>query len=261
MKTIEESIATAMDFCQNTAIVPFLPYILQDFWELGTPTEKVIELIQKHYNNFSCLNVLDLGCGKGAVTVKIASTLKCNCYGLDGIPEFIETAKAKACEYGVDSLCSFEVGDVRERVQELDKFDIILLCATGPIYDDYYMALATLSKHLTDNGIVIIDEAYVNDTSTFQHPPYLFRKELIKQFEQAEMELIDENVFKYNEVADKTKEMKNIETRCNELKAKYPEKSSLFENYMQNQNSEYDALENEFGGSVMVLKRVQWNKS
>jgi len=38
MKTLEESIATAMD-AQDTAIVPFLPYILQDFWEIGTPAE------------------------------------------------------------------------------------------------------------------------------------------------------------------------------------------------------------------------------
>ena len=100
MKIIEESIATAMDFGQDTAIVPFLPYILQNFWELGTPPEIVINLIQKHCENYPNLNVLDLGCGKGAVSIKIALALKSNCYGIDGIPEFIETSKVKAKEFG-----------------------------------------------------------------------------------------------------------------------------------------------------------------
>ena len=93
--------------------------------------------------------------------------------------------------------------------------------------------------------------------STFQHPPYLFRKELLKIFGKAGMELIDETIYQYGEIADITEEMKNIDTRCNELKTKFPEKPSIFESYVQNQASEFDVLENKMVGSVMVLKRVQ----
>jgi tRNA1(Val) A37 N6-methylase TrmN6 len=82
----------------------------------------------------------------------------------------------------------------------------------------------------------------------------LFRKELLKKFGQAGMELIDETVNQYSDYFDSAKEKENIEIRCNELKAKYPEKSSLFETYMKNQAKEYDALENEIDGSIMVLK-------
>jgi hypothetical protein len=92
-----------------------------------------------------------------------------------------------------------------------------------------------------------------NRTSAFQHPPYLFRKELLKQFGQARMELIDEIVDKYS---DYSKEFENIVIRCNELKTKCPEKSSLFENYTKNQASECDVLENKMIVSVMVLKSV-----
>jgi len=261
MKTLEESIATAMDAQQDTAIIPFLPYIFQDFWELGTPTEIVISLIQKNCKNYSNLNVLDLGCGKGAVSVKLASALKCNCYGIDAIPEFVETAKTKAHEYGVATLCCFEVGDVRTKIEELDKYDIIILGATGSIFDDYYTALTALSQHLTDEGIIIVEEGYIDDMSTIQHPTYSFRKELLKQFEQAGMELVDETVGQYGEWVDIAKEMEKIVARCNELKAKYPEKSSLFENYAQNQASEYDVLENEMSGSMMVLKKMKYDKS
>ena len=257
MKTLEESIETAMDCAQNTAVIPFLPYILQDLWELGTPTEIVINLIQKNCKNYPTLKILDLGCGKGAVSVKLAATLKCNCFGIDAIPEFIEISKEKAREYSVDTLCRFEVGDVRKKIDELDKFDVIILGATGSIFDDYYTALTVFSKHLTDEGIIIIEEAYIDDLSTFQHPPILPRKELLKQFEQAGMKLVDETVGSYSEFADSSKEMKYIALRCSELKEKYPEKSFLFENYVQNQASEYNVLENEMSGSVMVLKSAK----
>jgi len=256
MKTIEESIAAAMDVQQNTAIIPFLPYIFQDFWELGTPPGIVIDLIRKNCENHPNLHVLDLGCGKGAVSIKIAATLKSHCYGIDAISEFIDSAKEKAMEHGVEYLCCFEVGDIRVRIEELDKFDIIILGATGPIFGDFYTALTAISKHLADKGIVIIEEAYIDDTSIYQHPPYLFRKDLLKQFEQAGMELTDETACDYGEIADMNHEMENISRRCDELKVKYPEMSSLFEAYKRNQATENDALENTLSGATMVLKKV-----
>jgi ubiquinone/menaquinone biosynthesis C-methylase UbiE len=258
MKTLEESIAIAMD-SQDTAIIPFLPYVLQDWWALGTTPETVINFIQKYCKNYSNLNVLDLGCGKGAASVKIAEALKCNCYGIDGIPEFIETAKEKAKEYGVETLCRFEVGDIRQKIEGLNKFDVIILYSIGPVFGDYYTTLTTLSKHLTDEGIIIIDDAYLDDSSTFQHPTVsmLHRKELLKQIGQAGMELIDETAGKHSDFIDSTKEMESIVIRCNELKIKYPEKAHIFEDYVQIQTTEYDALDNEMICSVMVLKKCE----
>jgi ubiquinone/menaquinone biosynthesis C-methylase UbiE len=203
---------------------------------------------------------LDLGCGKGAVSVKLAAKLKCKCYGIDAIPEFIASSKEKAKEYGVDTLCRFEIGDVREKIEKLDKFDVIILGATGSIFDDYYTALKTLSKHLTKKGIIIIEEAYLDDNITFQHPPLLSRGELLNQFEQAKTKLIDEITVDYNEFIDKDKEMEHIILRCNELKLKYPEKSSLFQNYAKNQDYENDVLQNKVNGSVMVLRGMEHNK-
>ena len=257
MKTLEESIAIAMDSKEDVAIVPFLPYILQDFWGLGTPPEIVINLVQKHCKRYSNLNVLDLGCGKGAVSVKLAAALKYNCYGIDGIPEFIETAKEKAQEYGVDSLCRFEVGDVRIVETRLiaslhNKFDVIILGAIGQVFGDYYTMLTTLSKHLNPDGMIIINDAYINDSSTFQHPSVLYRRQLLKQVEQAGMELIDENT---DASTDSAEEFENLKKRCVELMAKHPEKTSLFENYLQTQADEYEALKTQMTGSIMVFRR------
>jgi len=41
MKTIEETIAAAMDITEKE-LLPFLPYILQDFWEIGADPDTII---------------------------------------------------------------------------------------------------------------------------------------------------------------------------------------------------------------------------
>jgi cyclopropane fatty-acyl-phospholipid synthase-like methyltransferase len=253
MKTIEESIAKAMDLNQDIAIIPFLPYILQDFWELGTPPESVINLIQKHSKNYSKCKVLDLGCGKGAVSIRLATELKSNCLGIDGIPEFIEFSKAKANEYGVDTLCRFETGDIRVKIEELDKFDVIILGAIGQVFENYYKTLKTLSKHLETDGIIIINDAYCEDSSTFQHPEILPHQEILKQVNHANMELIDEVV---SNQENSTEKFENLEKRCKELMRKHPEKASVFEKYLQSQADEYDILENKVIGSIMVFKKM-----
>jgi len=254
MKTLEESIATAMeiDYLEHQVLFPHLPYILQDSWELGTPPETVINIIQKHCKDYSTLRILDLGCGKGAVSVKLAIALKCNCYGIDGIPEFIETAKAKAQEYGVETLCRFEVGDIREKIKTSGKFDVIILGAIGQVFGDYYATLSTLSEHLNPNGIIIINDAYADDSIEFKHPLVLHLRELLKQTQQAGMELIDECT---DSPTNYGEDYKNLKKRCEELMTKYPEKTSIFESYAHSQVDEYEALENRMICSMMVFKK------
>ena len=251
MKTLQESIAAAMS-SQDTAIVPFLPYILQDFWEIGTPSGIVINFVKKHCKNYSNLNVLDLGCGKGAASVKLAAALKCRCCAIDAIPEFIETAKEKAREYGVDALCKFEAGDIREKINALGSFDVIILGGIGQVFGNYRQTLTILSRHLTAEGIIINNDAYIEDSSAFQYPEILRRGELLNQTRQAGMELIDECGEAPESYAE---EFANLQKRCEELTEKYPDKTALFKNYMQAQADEYYALENEITGSIMVFKR------
>ncbi|MCG8430743.1 MAG: methyltransferase domain-containing protein, partial [Candidatus Omnitrophica bacterium] len=117
-KTLEQSIIRAMDG-SDPGLIPFLPYILQDCWEIGSDPNTMIDLVRKHARDHANLRVLDLGCGKGAVSVKIAKEFKCDCFGIDAMEGFIDEANRKAKEHGVEHLCHFEAGDIRERVKTL----------------------------------------------------------------------------------------------------------------------------------------------
>ena len=136
--------------------------------------------------------VLDLGCGKGAVSIKIAKQLNYPCYGIDAIPEFISFAKEKAKEYGVGNLCKFEVADVRQKVQTIGKYEIIILGSVGQVFGTYYETLRILTNNLTKDGILIIDDGYLEEKSSFTHDQVFFKKEITKQIAEAGMELIDE---------------------------------------------------------------------
>ncbi len=254
MKTIEESVVTAMDG-SDKELFPFLPYILQDLWEIGADPGAIIKLINKHFDNHKGLKVLDLGCGKGAVSVKVSKKLGCRCFGIDAIPEFIEFAQQKANEFEVKHLCTFETGDIRKRVKDLSGYDVIILGAIGPVFGDYFTTLTTLSRCLDKKGIFIIDDGYIEDNSNYSHPSTFKKNAILQQIDKAGMELVENDIIQQEDIKDSDDFMfNNLKKRCYELIEKYPGKRNLFFDYIKEQEIENDILENKVVGTTMVIK-------
>lgn len=255
MKSVEESVVIAMDG-SDKELFPFLSYILQDLWEIGSDPDAIIKLIGKHFTKYDDLKVLDLGCGKGAVSIKVAHKLGCNCYGIDAVPEFISYAQKKAIEYNVEHLCKFETGDIREKIKELKGYDIIILGAIGPIFGDYFTTLSTLSRCINKNGIFIIDDGYIDDDSNYNHPLMFKKKTVLQQIEMAGMELAENDIMQKEDIKDSDDYIfDNLKKRCYELIEKYPDKQNLFLDYIKKQEIENEVLENKVIGTTMVIKR------
>ncbi len=253
---MEESVVIAMDG-SDKELYPFLPYILQDIWEIGADPDAIIKLIRRYCNNIAELKVLDLGCGKGAVSVKVSHTLGCTCHGIDAIPEFIEFAQQKATEYKVNHLCVFETGDIREKVKDLSGYDVVILGAIGPVFGDYFSTLETLAKCIGENGIFIIDDGYINDDSDFSHPLMFKKSDILQQIEKAGMVLVENDIMARDEIIDSDDYIfDNLKKRCQELIEKYPEKQNLFLDYIKNQEVENDVLENKVTGTTLVIKKT-----
>lgn len=258
MKTIEESVVIAMD-CSDKELFPFLPYILQDIWEIGSDPDIITKLIQKHFHNLHDLKVLDLGCGKGAVSVKVSKECGCYCYGIDAISEFIGFARQKATEFKVNHLCKFDIGDIREKINDLSGYDVIILGAIGPVFGNYYSTLTTLSKCINKNGIFIIDDGYIDDDDNdFIHPSMYKKSDILHQIELAGMQLVENDIMDKEYIKDSDDYIfENLKKRCNELIEQFPNKQNLFLNYICKQEVENDVLENKVIGTTMVIKKME----
>jgi len=257
-KTLEESIITAMDD-NNISLIKHLPYILQDFWEIGTSPEEIIKIIRKYMVNYSDLNVLDLGSGKGAVSIKIASELNCKCFGIDGIDDFVIFSNNKSKEYNVNNICTFETGDIRTKIKTLGKYDIIILGAIGNVFGNYYETLMKLSPHINNEGLIIIDDAFVEDNCPQEYLNILQKSELINQVNNAGMEIIQ--IITIEDIPETEEEygyeFKNIQKRCMELIEKYPKDKELLLGYIENQRREYEILSNEIIPAMFVIKKME----
>ncbi|MCL2043777.1 MAG: class I SAM-dependent methyltransferase [Treponema sp.] len=251
--SVEESIITALDG-SDVKLVQYLPYILQDFWEMGTPPEDIIDIIRRYTQHYTDLYVLDLGSGKGAVSIQVALALQCTCLGIDALEDFVVFSNDKAREYCVHNICTFETHDIRERLTTLGAYNVIILGAIGPVFGDYYYTLKQLEPHLKDNGIIIINDACIEDDSN-DHPVIQRKCDILQQAENAGMQVLEI-------ITDDTTgeleseyriELQNLTKRCMELAAKYPEDRDLFHGYIEKQTREYEILNNEIVPALFVF--------
>jgi cyclopropane fatty-acyl-phospholipid synthase-like methyltransferase len=253
MSNIEEKLAKSLT-AESIELIPYLPYLLQDLWELGSSPTDIIDMILKHIRVSEKTKVLDLACGKGAVSVHLAEALGCIVTGIDIIPEFIDFAKKKAQEYGVENLCEFKVRDINESVIVEKDYDIVILGAVGDVLGNHEQTIQKLKNTVKNGGYIFIDDAYGNDDSDEKYPT---REKWHLLFQNAGMKIIDEMIVEEDEMTSTNDEQQDlIQKRANELKEKHPDKAYLFESYVKSQLDECYELENEISGVTMLLQVV-----
>lgn len=248
--TVEEKLAKSLT-AESTELIPYLPYLLQDLWELGSSPRDMLDLVREHICVSGQIKVLDLACGKGAVSVHLAQELGCKVMGIDILPDFIEFAKAKAKELSVDDLCVFAVGDINEAVKVESGYDIVVLGAVGDVLGTPEETICKLKKTIKPGGYILIDDAYGSGSDN----DYCTREGWSVIFEKMNVRLIAEKLGDHDELAILNREQQRlIVSRANELKDKYPEKAHLFESYIVSQQDECNELESEISGVTLLLR-------
>ena len=256
MKHVNESIAESLD-AREIEILPYLPYILQDLWELGSEPNIISGLI-KDYVPDSKLKILDLGCGKGAVSIKLALGFDCFVKGIDAVPEFIDDAKRYAIQNGVNDKCEFENGDIRLKISENRDYDIIVLGAIGPVFGNIYQTLNTLKSSLVMGGYIVLDDGYIKDDSDFSSNVYIKESEFYNSVRKSGFSILEEVIFLKNFIEDTNKSyFLSIEKRINELIKKHPEKKHLFSGYLKTQENENYLLANKLITGTWLLKLIK----
>ncbi|KYC45034.1 MAG: bifunctional 3-demethylubiquinone-9 3-methyltransferase/ 2-octaprenyl-6-hydroxy phenol methylase [Candidatus Methanofastidiosum methylothiophilum] len=237
-------------------LIEYLPYLLQDLWDMGTNPDTVLALINK-YSILNSINakVLDLGCGKGAVSIKIAQKFGVKVVGLDAMEAFIEEAENYAEKHLVGNMCKFYVKDIKEAVKTEREYGLVVFGAVGQLFGTYEKTLSSLSQCIKKGGYLIIDDGYMDDDSDYKDDNYIKHGVLLKIIKESGFTLVEEKI-EHDISVINNRYFEFIKKRADELRIKYPEKTRFFENYVKSQEIENKILENKIKCVVLVLKKI-----
>ena len=247
---------------EDAELLPFLPYLLQDLWELGSDPGEIAGLLKKHLPRAAKAKILDLCCGKGAVSVALARELGAMVKGVDMMPEFLEYAREKAAEAGVGHLCEFELRDAKEAVKTERGYDCVVYGAAGDALGEPAVIPRKLRDTVKTGGLVVIAEGYLREGASnrdykWQSYEIPDRARYMEYFEAAGLELVEEIAHPSETEEDfYASETAAMEARCRELAAKYPDKRGMFEKYIEAQRGEVDDITNRFVPATWVLRKL-----
>ena len=250
-KALAESLTS-----HTTEIIPYLPYLLQDFWSLSSDPAQMIDLLRTHTEFNNACRMLDLACGKEIASVCLAEAFACTAKGIDIIPEFIAEARRKAKEHAVEALCTFVAGDVTEAVNTETDYDLAVWGGAGNLLGSYPATLAGIARTVKPGGFILMDDAYtVNRQILRFHHDYLTEEEWMRAFAENGLRILSFVKGEQGVTSEAYMEdLNNIRRRAGELSDRHPELSSLFEDYVKNQQCEYEDLQD---GVVPVLWLLQ----
>lgn len=255
----KQKVQVAKGFDATPELIPFIPFLLQDLWELGSSPKIIIDILKSIELVQPC-RVLDLACGKGAVSCKIAQELGYQTHGIDLFKPFIEEAKIKAKEFGVADLCKFEVGDINTVVQTKKNFDVVVLAAAESLLGTIDTAIQLLRQCVKSNGYIIYDGVFLNEGSVINKPEY----SIIRSYEETIRLLTshyDKIIMEVRIPIEETKAINDsftvfIKKRANELLTKFPERKDMLIGYVKEQEEECKIIENDVVGCVWCIQKL-----
>jgi len=256
MDEIRDDFLDSLDL-DDSEIIPFIPEILKDLWELGSMPNYIIYLVEKHIPPSKLKRVIDLGCGKGAVLVQLREKMKFEGTGIDLMPDFIEDAKNYATQRAYSKDLKFEVGDIKKLTEKHNNFDLAIYGHDSDIFGNITQSLLELEKCMSNQSWTIIEAIY--STNSKNNPDDLPNKtEFVQQLKESELEIVEQVL--WNKTRLKQVNQENtllIGRQIKKLIKEYPDKKSVFTNYLENQIEECEQLENDVNCLTILLKKNQ----
>jgi len=253
-----KSIANSLEVEEN--LLKNMPYLLQDLWALGSSVDQILELIETLPLASANLKVLDLGCGKGAVSVQIASRFGFEVVGVDAMPEFLEVAHKKSSEYLVSQICTFIQQDIRTYVTEAHAFDIVILASLGGVFGTNKDTVKNLRTQVKTGGFIIIDDGFLKNKEFLNRKGYDHCRDYKTTLD--ELKAFGDclvNEISTSEVSKNINEeyIKLIDKRIMELMAQNPDLENDLKKYLALQREECEILDTEVEGRIWVLKKAE----
>ena len=253
----QQSVADSLEV--EKKLIPNMSYLLQDLWALGSSVEQIIDVFSTLDLPAGTTKILDLGCGKGAVCIRLASRFGFHAVGVDAMPVFLDEARKKSSEHHVSDLCTFIEQDIRTYVKDKHHFDAVILASLGGVFGNNDDTIKILRAQVRAGGYIVIDDGYLKKRKSMRRKGYehyrnykrtvaeltMFKDRLLTEIPTTEMSMNINDEY-----------LKVIENRSSELIDEYPELKKDFIRYLDVQREECDILNSELEGMIWVLKKA-----
>ena len=252
-KSVAESLET------DEVLLPHMPYLLQDMWILGSSVQPIFEMIGELDLPAGDTTVLDLGCGKGAVSVLIASKFGYNVTGIDWMLPFLKNAREKAEEYHVTHLCEFSPQDIIEYVKTQHTFDLVILASLGGVFGSLRDTISRLRSQIKPGGYMIFDDGYLkherySNRKGYKH--YRDHETTVKELTSFSDRLVKEVSTMEVSVDINAEYLTVIRKRGEELAKQHPELGNDIYAYIQLQEEECEYLNTQIEGALWLLQKI-----
>jgi cyclopropane fatty-acyl-phospholipid synthase-like methyltransferase len=256
----EQQQEIARAFEMSPELLPYIPELIADLWELGSSLEVIVGAIRPLELPEGQTRVLDLGCGKGAISITLAKEFGFQALGIDLFEPFVQEARAKAKEMHVGALCQFVHGDMRDAIKSYRNFDVAVYAAVGSALGTWDQCVAKIRRCVRPEGFIVIDDGYLAgnekvDRSGYEH--YVGHEETLQQLTAHGDTLLREVTQSQDYLKSlNSRFLESIRKRVEKLSKKHPEAADILRGYVKDQELESEIIETMLTGAVWLLQRT-----
>jgi SAM-dependent methyltransferase len=256
MRTEQEMVAYALEV--DPQLLPYIPELLADLEELGSDAELITQVLSG-LDLAADAEVIDLGCGKGAVAIEIADELGFKVLGIDLFEPFINSARNLAAKMQVSALCEFRVGNVLDMAAAVEPRDVVVFAALGDVLGRLDDTVKVIREYVKPGGFIIVSDLFLAAAGSNEFPGferYAHHSETIALLTSngdvlRHEILVDDHADDDEEPADD--EAEKIRERAIKLAVQHPELEDALMHFASEQARENEFVEANLIEAVWVL--------
>jgi SAM-dependent methyltransferase len=242
-------------------LLPYLPELLSNIWALGSSPELVVEMLRTLRLSSGSTQVLDLGCGKGAMALTLAKELGFHIHGVDFFEPFIVEATKRSKELGLSSLCRFEQSDMRHISAKTRHFGLVIYTAVGGVLGSLDKCVEWLRQFIHPSGLMIIDDGFRVTDSRIDFLGYEYcspYNETIRQLTVHGDTILKEKVLSFEDVrAMNQRNTEFITKNAKDLARQHPELAGSLFQFVEREKRECEILENDVASAIWIMQKSQ----